>query len=79
MNLAALQVGRIDAVVSYFGIGHRDDLTRVTRIRENLLVTGHTGIETHFAHCNPLGTAAFTFKARSIVQQQDGPLTSISQ
>ena len=44
-----LEVFLIHAVVADLRGGHRNDLTVVRRVREDFLVTGHAGVEHHFA------------------------------
>ena len=43
----------IDTGIAQLGIGEGDQLTRVTGIREHLLVAGHPGVENHFANQLP--------------------------
>ena len=49
MNAAGLHVFLVHAGVADVGIGKRDDLLAVARIGEDLLVTGHRGVEHHLA------------------------------
>ena len=49
MRPAAFHVLGVDAVVADFRIGHRDDLTAVARIGQDLLISGHRGVEANFA------------------------------
>ena len=46
VRFVALVVERIDPVIPDHWIGHRNDLTTVGRIRQNLLITRHRGVET---------------------------------
>ncbi len=45
----AFHVLGVDAVIADLRVGHRDDLTTVTRIGEDLLVAGHRRVEANFA------------------------------
>src|SRR4029077_7932764 len=48
VDLAAFGIGRIDAIIADLRISHRDDLSAVRRIGQNLLVTGHARVEDDF-------------------------------
>ena len=43
------QVLGVDPVIAHEGIGHGDDLPLVGRVGEDLLITGHGGVEHHLA------------------------------
>ena len=49
LELAAFDVGVVDAVVADLWRGHAEDLTAVGGIGEDLLVAGHRGVEAHLA------------------------------
>ena len=49
MRLARFDVSGRHAVVADFRAGHCDDLARIGRIRQDLLVAGEAGVEHHFA------------------------------
>ena len=55
MDFRRLHVVAVGAGVANMGIGKRDDLAAVGWIREDLLVTGHRGVEYDFADRLPFG------------------------
>ena len=48
MGLVRFDVERVDAGVADERISHRDDLAAIGRVGQDLLVTGHRGVETDF-------------------------------
>ena len=58
-RLAGFDVFGIDAGIADQRVRHRDDLAGVGRVRQDLLITRHRGIENDFAH-------GFAFKAVSV-------------
>ncbi len=72
MNLAGFDVFRIDAGIADMRIGQRDDLTAVTGVSENFLVTGHRGIEYHFANRMTGSTNGKTLEQRAICERKNG-------
>ena len=71
-GLTALLLTHLHSIVADVRRGHGHDLTRIARVAEDLLITGHAGIETDLAHCDPRCTDRSTPKKRSIGEQQDG-------
>ena len=63
---------RVDAVVADVGVGQGNDLTRVGRVGQDFLVTGHRGIEDHLADAAAAGAYAFSSKNRSVGQGKKG-------
>ena len=47
MGTGRLRVGAVDAVVADVGIGEGDDLARIRRVRDHLLVPAHHRVEDH--------------------------------
>ena len=56
LRLAGLVIFRVDAVIADQGIGHRDDLAAVGRVRQDFLVAGHGGVEAGFPHFRARGS-----------------------
>jgi len=48
------------------GISQRDNLAGIGRVRKNLLITGHGGIENHLADCLTGNTNGLPFKQGSV-------------
>ncbi len=69
-RLSGLDVFAIDSGISDHRIGHRDDLAGVGRIRQDLLVTRHRGVEDDFAHGLALEAVALTSKNTPVFEQQ---------
>ena len=65
-----LVVGRGNAVVADVGVGERDDLARVRGIGDDLLITGHGGIKTYFAHRVAGGANASSLEHGAVGQYQ---------
>ena len=68
LNSVRLDIFGIDAVVAYQRIGHGHHLAAVRRIGENLLVSGHAGIEHHFTPGFTGPGKAFAGKGSSVFQ-----------
>ena len=49
LDPTGFQVLKVDPIIAHEGIGHGDDLAFVGRVGEDLLITGHGGVEHHFA------------------------------
>ena len=52
--------------------GHHHHLAGIARVGEDLLVTGHAGVEADLADGSSAGTDGATLEARAILQQEDG-------
>src|SRR5207253_4137890 len=65
---ARLGVVRIHAVVALMGRGHGDDLIRVRRIRQHLLVTGHGRVEDGFPGRLSFGAERPSPKRRPVLE-----------
>ena len=64
-----LEVVRIRADVPDVRVRQRDDLPVIRRIGENLLITGHRGVEHHFAEASTGGTDGDTAKYGSVFER----------
>src|SRR3546814_5767829 len=53
-------------------ISQSDDLLRIGRVSENFLITGHRGIEDHFAHGFTRGANGKASKDAAIFQYKNG-------
>ncbi len=69
-----LLVGAVDAVVPLLRVGHADDLPDVGRVREDLLVPGHRGVEDHLARGLAGRAERLALEGGPVRQRQDGPL-----
>ena len=49
MGPSTFEIAGIDSVVSNLRICHRDNLSAIARVSENLLITGHAGVEYDFS------------------------------
>ena len=49
VNSPGFNILGIDPVIAHEGIGHGDDLPFIGRVGEDLLITGHGGVEHHLA------------------------------
>ena len=63
----AFLVERVRPIVSDERIGHRNDLTAIGGVRENLLVSGHGSVETNLADLGSFGTKGFAFENTTIL------------
>ena len=66
MYLGSFNVLRVDAVVANVGVGQRDDLLTVTRVRQNFLVTGHGGVEHKLADRGASSSYGISNKHRTV-------------
>src|SRR5438105_3065177 len=55
LDAIRLKIVLVDPVVADEGIGQKDDLARIARVAENLLVAGHSRIENDLADGNSFG------------------------
>ena len=62
----------VDAHVADVGVGEGDDLAGVGGIGEDLLITGHGGVEHHLADGDALGTDGFSVEHAAIGEGQQG-------
>ena len=62
----------IHADVADVRIGERDDLPRIARVRQDFLISGHRGVEDHFADRRALGADRPAAKYRAVGQGQHG-------
>ena len=67
MWAAALHILLVDAVVANLRVGHRDNLTAITWIGQNLLITGHGSVEDDFAIHLTGGTERCACKYSSVL------------
>ena len=72
VDLRGLDVFGVDAVVADVRIRQGDDLAAVARVGEDFLVTGHRGVEHHFAGRVAGGADRISFENRAIGEGQDG-------
>ena len=71
LRLRRLVVGAGHAVIADLRRGHRDDLARVRRIGQHFLVTGHAGVEHHFAAGFARGAGRHALEPRAVFQCQN--------
>ncbi len=57
---------RVDPVVADLRVGHRDDLAAVGGIGDDLLVSGHRGVETNFPGGGSGGSEGGSFETASV-------------
>ena len=67
MDLVRLHVITIRAGIANVGIGQRDDLAAIRRIRQNFLITRHRSIKDDFADCPTFGTDRPPMENRAIL------------
>jgi hypothetical protein len=65
-----LDVLRVDADVADLRVGHRHQLTAVRRVGEDLLVSGHRGVEHHLADGFAFGAEGLAFEDGAVGQCQ---------
>ncbi len=56
MNLLGLHVIAVGAGIADMRVSESDNLAAIGWIRQDFLITGHRGIEDHFADCLAIGT-----------------------
>ena len=62
------EVVLVDAVIAHERIGEHDDLPRVARVGENLLITGHAGVENDLAEGRSDGSERAAFVDRAVAE-----------
>ena len=70
VRLFALDVFGIDAVITDFRIGHCDDLTTITGIGENFLVSGHRGVKNDLTFHLAISAKGMTNEDSTICQDK---------
>jgi len=70
--LGSFNVLRVDAIVANVGVGQRDDLLTVTRVRQNFLVAGHGRVEHDLTDCRAWGSNGISNKHRAVCERQNG-------
>ena len=73
---AAFDVLGVDAVVADLRVGHGDDLAAVAGIGEDLLITGHRGVETDLAVDLSVGAERRAGENGTVFQSQLGDVMS---
>ena len=68
VRLPRLDIARRDAVVTDLGRRHRDDLAGVGRVREDLLIAGHTRVEHDLATRLPFGARRHAPVDRAVLE-----------
>ena len=74
---ARLHVLGVDAVVADLRVGHGDDLARVRRVAQDLLVPGEAGVEADLAKGLTFGAAAGAAEESAVLQQEHGGLSLV--
>ena len=69
-RLSGLDVFGIDSGIADQRIRHRDDLTGVGRIRQDLLITRHRSVENDFANGFAFKAVSLAAKNTSVFEQQ---------
>ena len=69
-RLSGFDVFGIDAGIADQRVGHRDDLTGVGRIRQDLLIARHRGVEDDFADGFALKAVSLSSKNTPVFEQQ---------
>ena len=64
----------VDSIVSDLGICHRDNLTTITRIGKDLLITGHRGVKTDLTIDFSFRTERLARKDRTVLEHEFGKL-----
>ena len=70
VRLGAFHVFGIHSVVANLGVGHRHDLSAVARIGEDLLISGHRGVEADFALDFAFGAKSRSRENGSVLQRE---------
>ena len=68
---SGLDIFRVDPVVADVRIGHRDHLAAVRRVRQDLLIPRHGGVEHHFADGFPRRAQRGALEHGPIRQRED--------
>src|SRR5580700_7046968 len=69
-QIHGLDIVVVDADIADMGEGEGDDLARIGRIGEDLLVAGHRGVEADFAHRLSGGAEADAFEHRAVGEHE---------
>ena len=76
----ALVVILVNTVVADLWVGHDDDLSRIGRIRNDLLITGHTRIENHLTpHGQLAGAGELAVETAAVGENEFGVTLSPRQ
>ena len=62
----------IHARIAQFRVGEGDELARVARVGDDLLVAGHAGVENHFTDGATPGPKGLTAQHQAIGEHQQG-------
>ena len=73
-----LHIFQVDPVVADQGIGHGDDFPGIGGVGENLLITGHAGIEDHLAGDLPGRAEGLAMKNPAVGKGENGFHDSIT-
>ena len=71
VGLGAFLVERIRAVVPDVRVSHRHDLPAIRRIGQDLLITGHRGVEANFADARAGGAKGFAFESSAVFESEE--------
>ena len=72
MGDIGLLITAVDPGIAQFGIGEGDQLPGIAGVGHDLLVTGHTGVEDHFAEGRRSGAKGFTTQHQAVSQHKKG-------
>ena len=73
VQAVGLHVLLVDAVVAHLRVGERHDLARVGRVRDDLLIAHHRGVEHDLAEGLPLGAGRAPKEVHPVLKREKRP------